>query len=351
MSHQSGITASDELLAAIASSYNDTKLRCLKVSIRDEKLVHDATIDAEGDERHDFDNAVLANIEPETPCYLLFRLDSQNSSGYNFILICYSPDFAHVRQKMLYASTRSTLKSLFGTQYIRDELFGTVPADVSLEGYDKHMRAEAAPPPLTIQEVEKAEIRAVETGVDIGASSRRSCATGIQFPVNADATAQLEALKAGSVTYVQLGVDLVGEKITLVHAADCDADEAGATIPSDEARYNLINFKHNHEGDNLQSIVFAYSCPGYKLPVKARMLYASCKPPLLEYLEQDMGITIACKMEITDGSEFNKQALYDQLHPAKVVFKQKFARPKPPGKAGSRRLNTQKSDGGDGDGE
>ncbi len=28
---------------------------------------------------------------------------------------------------MLYASTRATLKSMFGTQYILDEVFGTVP--------------------------------------------------------------------------------------------------------------------------------------------------------------------------------------------------------------------------------
>ena len=36
-------------------------------------------------------------------------------------------DYAHVREKMLFASTRATLKTAFGTDYISSEMFGTVP--------------------------------------------------------------------------------------------------------------------------------------------------------------------------------------------------------------------------------
>ena len=64
------------------------------------------------------------------------------------MFISYSPDYAHVREKMLFASTRATLKTAFGTDYIKEELFGTVPDDVSLSGYDKHLASEAAPAPL-----------------------------------------------------------------------------------------------------------------------------------------------------------------------------------------------------------
>ena len=35
-----------------------------------------------------------------------------------------------------------------------------------------------------------------------------------------------------------------------------------------QARYHVFNFKHNHEGDNLESIVFVYSCPGYSCSIK-----------------------------------------------------------------------------------
>lgn len=237
---------------------------------------------------------------------------------------------------MTYAATRSTVKTLFGSQYIQEELFGTVPEDISLNGYDKHTKAAAAPPPLSMAEIEKKEVRAAETGVDIGTRTKKSsCATGVFFPLTPEATEKLQALKAGDLGYVQLKVDLANEVITLAIADNADADAAGLSIPNDQARYNIINFKHNHEGDSLESIVFAYSCPGFKLPIKERMMYASCKGPLTDTLEQDLGFVIAAKMEITDGSEFTKEALYEQLHPTAIVFKQKFARPKPAGKQAS----------------
>ncbi len=70
---------------------------------------------------------MLPVIEEDHPCFLLYRLDTKNTFGYDFILITYTPDFAHVREKMTYASTRSTLKTAFGLQYITAEVFGTVP--------------------------------------------------------------------------------------------------------------------------------------------------------------------------------------------------------------------------------
>ena len=55
-----------------------------------------------------------------------FRLDTKNSSGYEWILISWSPDTAPIRQKMLYASTKATLKQEFGSAQIKDEIHGTV---------------------------------------------------------------------------------------------------------------------------------------------------------------------------------------------------------------------------------
>ena len=75
------------------------------------------------------------------------RLDSKNAMGYDYVFVSYSPDYANVREKMIYASTRATLKTEFGLQvgacagggprggrgaqrapqFIKDELFGTVP--------------------------------------------------------------------------------------------------------------------------------------------------------------------------------------------------------------------------------
>lgn len=337
MSHQSGITGTDELTEAFSKFYNDETSRLLKVVIKDEKLVPDEVVPAGGDWEQDYDRVVLSTIEDKQPSFLFYRLDSQNPYGFDFVFIIWSPDFAHIRAKMVYASTRSTLKTLFGLQHIKDELFGTVRADVSLAGYEKHKEAEAAPPPLTNEEIEKAEIRATEVGVHIGASTKKAIATGVQFPLSDEAQGGLQRLQSGAITYVQLALDLANEVVTLAVAETMDAHAIAPTIPTDAARYHVFNFKHNHEGDNLQSLVFVYSCPGYKCPVKERMLYSSCKAPLIASLESDFGFEFVKKIEIGEASEFTHDWLYDQLHPAKSIVKTKFDRPKKPGK-GSRRL-------------
>eukprot|EP00053_Salpingoeca_punica_P011716 m.104426 g.104426 ORF g.104426 m.104426 type:complete len:359 (+) comp15756_c0_seq2:38-1114(+) len=335
MSHQSGIGGTPELTAAFAEAYNSTDTRLIKVVIENERLVPVNIVRAKGTWEEDYDGAVLGNVEEEMPCYLFYRLDSRNSSGFDFVFIAWAPDFSHVRSKMLYASTRSTLKTIFGGIYIKAELFGTVRVDVSLAGYHKHLAAEAAPAPLTNAEIEKAEIRAAETGVNIGVSTKKAIATGVQFPLAPDAEAALEKFKSGAINYLQLKLNLQTEVIESAIAETTDAHSIAAKIPNNSARYSVFNFKHNHEGDNMNSIVFVYSCPGYQIPVKERMLYSSCKGPLIDLLTSS-GVVLAKNIEISDGAEFTHDWLYEQIHPAKTVFKAKFDRPKKPGKGGRR---------------
>lgn len=58
------------------------------------------------------------------------RLDSQAHGGYEWVLISWSPDDSPVRQKMLYASTKATLKKEFGAAQIKDEIFGTIEVEI-----------------------------------------------------------------------------------------------------------------------------------------------------------------------------------------------------------------------------
>lgn len=54
-------------------------------------------------------------------------MDTKDSTGaYYWMLISWSPDDAPVRHKMLYASTKATLKQEFGSGQIKEELHGTV---------------------------------------------------------------------------------------------------------------------------------------------------------------------------------------------------------------------------------
>eukprot|EP00049_Salpingoeca_infusionum_P018333 m.356748 g.356748 ORF g.356748 m.356748 type:complete len:344 (-) comp17615_c0_seq1:169-1200(-) len=343
MSHQTGIQCSEELKTLFSEAQNSDTFRMMKVIIDGETLVSTEQRDVEGDWEADYDSCVLPALEEKAPCYILYKLDTQNSSGYDFVFLAWSPDFAHIKAKMLYAATRATFKQTFGTRYIKDEVFGTVVDDVNLSGYQKHLTCAAAPPPLTMEEMEKAEIKKAETGVEIGAGTKRQVATGVAFPLEEAAIQQLQALKEGKVTYVQLDLDLTNETVTLVSASSDNVHAIAAQIPDDHARYHVFNFQHNHEGDNLDSIVFVYSCPGYKCSVKERMMFSTCKAPVIDFLEGSLSMDIQKKLEISEGSEFTQEFLYDALHPAKVVFKQQFSRPKGPGR-GPRRMTRKQAE-------
>lgn len=79
--------------------------------------------------------------------------------------------------------------------------------------------------------------------------------------------------------------DIKEEKIHLVESCKLKVTDLNKKVPNDSARYHLFLFKHTHEGDYLESIIFIYSMPGYVCSIKERMLYSSCKGSLLESID------------------------------------------------------------------
>lgn len=287
----------------------------------------------------DYDAFVLPLLDEQQPCYVLYRLDSQNAQGYEWLFISWSPDNSPVRLKMLYAATRATVKKEFGGGHIKDEMFGTVKEDVSLSGYQKHVSSCSAPAPLTAAEQELQQIRINEVKTEISVESKHQTLQGLAFPLQLDAQQAIQALKQKKINYIQLKLDLERETIDLVHTSPTDISDLPKRIPQDSARYHFFLYKHSHEGDYLESVVFIYSMPGYKCSIKERMLYSSCKSRLLDTVEQEFCLEIAKKIEIDDGAELTAEFLYDEVHPKQHAFKQAFAKPKGPvGKRGQKRL-------------
>ncbi|ETE73646.1 Twinfilin-2, partial [Ophiophagus hannah] len=298
----------------------------------------------------DYDSFVLPLLDELQPCYILYRLDTQNAQGYEWLFISWSPDNSPVRLKMLYAATRATVKKEFGGGHIKDELFGTVKEDISLSGYQKHVSSSSAPAPLTAAEQELQQIRINEDSdsqesysemvkTEISVESKHQTLQGLAFPLQPDAQQAIQLLKQKKINYIQLKLNLEQETIELVHTKATEIADLPRRIPQESARYHFFLYKHSHEGDYLESVVFIYSMPGYKCSIKERMLYSSCKSRLLDSIEQDFCLEIAKKIEIDDGAELTAEFLYDEVHPKQHAFKQAFAKPKGPvGKRGQKRL-------------
>ncbi|XP_034962005.1 twinfilin-2 isoform X5 [Zootoca vivipara] len=343
MTHQTGIHATTELKDFFAKARNGS-VRLIKIVIEDEQLVLGAYKELSRRWDKDYDSFVLPLLDELQPCYILYRLDTQNAQGYEWLFISWSPDNSPVRLKMLYAATRATVKKEFGGGHVKDELFGTVKEDISLSGYQKHVSSYSAPAPLTAAEQELQQIRinegkTAQVKTEISVESKHQTLQGLAFPLQPEAQQAIQLLKQKKINYIQLKLDLERETIDLVHTNATEIADLPKRIPQDSARYHFFLYKHSHEGDYLESVVFIYSMPGYKCSIKERMLYSSCKSRLLDSVEQDFRLEIAKKIEIDDGAELTAEFLYDEVHPKQHAFKQAFAKPKGPvGKRGQKRL-------------
>ena len=57
-----------------------------------EQLVLGAFRELVGCWDQDYDGAVLPLLDAQQPCYLLYRLDSQNAQGFEWLFLAWSPD-------------------------------------------------------------------------------------------------------------------------------------------------------------------------------------------------------------------------------------------------------------------
>ncbi|XP_007903159.1 twinfilin-1-like [Callorhinchus milii] len=338
MSHQTGIPASEELKSVFARARNG-EFCILKIVIEKEKLILGASRKSVTSWDQEYDSCILPLLEDKQPSYILYRLDTMNSQGFQWLFIAWSPEPSPVRQKMLYAATRACLKKEFGGGRIKDEIFGTVKEDVCLSGYRKHLISQAAPGPLSETEEELRQIRINEGKTDFRAETKQQTLHGVSLPLHQDALQALEKLRDKRLNYVQLQIDFKNETIKLSDRTNTEIGELPKRIPKDSARYHFFLYKHSHEGDYLESIVFIYSMPGYTCSIRERMLYSSCKNSLIEMVKKQISLEISKKIEIDDGNDLTADFLYEEVHPKQHAHRQIFAKPKgPAGKRGTKRL-------------
>uniref|UniRef100_A0A6B2EES5 Twinfilin n=1 Tax=Phlebotomus kandelakii TaxID=1109342 RepID=A0A6B2EES5_9DIPT len=337
MSHQTGIKANEKLLKFFGKC-KDSKTRAVKIAIENEELTLSDHKEVKKDWVKDYDKCIPPMVDENTPCYILYRLDTKSSlGGYEWLLLSWSPDTATIRHKMMYASTKATLKNEFGSAHIKEELHATSPDEVTYAGYEKHKRDFSAPVPLTTREEELQEMRKTEIKTEINTETRQKTLNGIGFPVSQAALDAIRDALKGSYTYIQFRLDIAQEEIHLVTAANIDVGGLQQMMPKDEARYHLFLYKHTHEGDYQESFVFIYSMPGYSCSVKDRMMYSTCLRPFV-YAIADQGVEIVKKLEVDATDEITEEYLQDELHPKKILHRPIFDKPPGPKNRGAKRV-------------
>ncbi|KAF9001881.1 hypothetical protein BDQ17DRAFT_1357648 [Cyathus striatus] len=276
MAATSGIQISSQLANAFTHVVGDKSIRFVKISIRDESIVHDISIPAKGSLIQDLQLIQSDDLlQDNTPAYLLTRLDEPSAE---WLAIFYVPDSAPVRDKMLYASSRASLIKSLGSTLFTDSIFATSKADLTPEAYGAHLRHLAAPKPLSAREQELADLRAAESSSATydGTRSRIShIDTAVGFIWAPEAEEAVIALGRGEGSgLVVLKIDPQNETIILDSVSDASISTLSSALPSSDPAFGIFAWPHSYSVTPKREIVFIYCCPSSS-PVKYRMLYSS----------------------------------------------------------------------------
>ncbi|CAL8069760.1 unnamed protein product [Calicophoron daubneyi] len=337
MTHPSGIRAEQEVLSEFAVAHDDAT-RALEVVIENERLVIKRSSKKRRSWEKDYDPTVLPLLEESSPCYIFYKLDSKSQFGNDWLLINWVPDKSTVRDKMLYASTRSTIRKQFGDHLIKEDISGNSVTDVNLNGFERHLASKSAPAPLTNAEREKAEILNNEmTG---GFYGSRQTLGAVNFGLSPEGFEVVKSFSSGNFQYVQLGIDIDKEVIVAtVSAKKLEPEGIAGHTPDNEGRYHLYRFAHHVNGKPRSALFFIHSISGYQSSVKSRMLYSSCKSALIARLEQELSLHFDSRLETDNMKEMTTEFLLEKLYPKPPEEKLTFS--KPHGPAG-RRPRSQK---------
>uniref|UniRef100_A0A5K3F1K7 Twinfilin n=1 Tax=Mesocestoides corti TaxID=53468 RepID=A0A5K3F1K7_MESCO len=337
MTARSGISANEELLSTLAKAKLGS-IRLVHMQIEDEQIKLRGTRPVKGSWQDDFDQLVKPLLEPSTASYFLYRLDSKNDLGYEWVLFTWIPDEAHVWQKTLYASTRATFRQQFGDGYLADDLLCHDKDDLSLAGYLRHLAARKAPVPLTYAEEQAMEFTADHIS-HASMNDGHSSMGGVAFGLTSSAEKAIRNFVVGKASYVQFQIDINQESIySTVIKENLKPEEIGPLTPPNTGSYHLYRFLHEFNGAKFDPVVFVHAIAGYSSPIKERMLYSSCKSNLIECLSRQYGIAIDHKLEIEDFKELTTAYLMSVAHPMNTETPMSLPRPKGPSSRGPRRL-------------
>eukprot|EP01096_Ripella_sp_DP13-Kostka_P018225 TRINITY_DN9786_c0_g1_i1.p1 TRINITY_DN9786_c0_g1~~TRINITY_DN9786_c0_g1_i1.p1 ORF type:complete len:343 (-),score=156.66 TRINITY_DN9786_c0_g1_i1:72-1073(-) len=329
MTHSTRIPVTAELEQAFGSARLEKNLRILKVEIEDETLVLRTTRPAGASVSSDW-NGMSSLFEAKKPCFVLFRLDSSSSDGAEWVLVSYVPDGSPVRDRMVYASTRDTLKRQLGYNSFSDEMHGSSADELTWDLFQQHDKKNFSNAPLTEAEVQTA----AESRAEVDYGHTREYVHSVAFPISDEASSALRSLATRVVDLVILRVDAKKETLELRSSSKASASDIAQHIPSDEPAFILFRYTHDYKGEQQAPIFFIYSCPD-GATVRNRMLYSTVKATACEAAAH-LGVEITKKIEVSEPSEVTENSLSEEIHPPEVEQNKGFQRPSRPGRGRAR---------------
>jgi len=228
---------------------------------------------------------------------------------------------------MLFASTRLTLVRELGGEHFAESVFTTEAAELTSEGWQKHVAHEAKDNPLTSEEQSAKDLRDAEALESRGTRGQGLVQSGkLAMRVDDGVVDALQKLAHGAENLVQLRMDGASESLQLVSCSASSLAQISGALDDKEPRYAF--YRH---GDGAGSIVFISTCPsGAK--IRERMLYAASRGNVVSLAQGEGGLTVAKKLEATNPDEVTEAVILEEFKVEEKGEKKGFAKPKRPGR-------------------
>ncbi|KAG8984081.1 Twinfilin-1 [Tulasnella sp. JGI-2019a] len=237
MSASSGITASQELLDQYALAMEPSaNIRFMKIGISEEQLVPLGSWPVMANDLASDFQIFTEIVEENVPAYILAKLDG--TAGWLFI--SYVPDTAKVRDKMLYASSRSAVTKALGGQAFADTMFTTAKSDLTPTAYASHLRHIAAPPPMSAREQELYNIKAAEKEMGEayeGSRARKNhvgTTVGVKWSPEVEEAVTAVVSGQGKENLAVIALDPSTETLILTEKKIADVDAIASSLPTSE---------------------------------------------------------------------------------------------------------------------
>ncbi len=266
-----------------------------------------------GSDSDDF-KAMAAELEANVACYLIFReFDPKVASKW--VLCQYMPDSAMVNSKMLYASSRASLKEGFGASALTDDYFISDASEMTLDAFTKERTVvEDQQDLMTFNE--RAKSAAVRAEMSAMSESVQLTVADVPIKTSGEAKTAIENVKDGSNNLATLILETKTQELR-ADTANCLGngsmeDVSKICTAQKEARFLLFRYEHkNPSGESKSTMVFMYYCPD-EAPPRMKMMYSTCKSMVLRILE---------KLEVTvDSKVYAATCAMLSARPSQCIF-------------------------------
>jgi len=220
----------------------------------------------------------------------------------SWTLVTYVPDKVKVKEKMTYASSKSSLKDKLGYNFFEQEIHITSKNDLSFDfvtnsakPVDGRSHAEKQKETLlNHEEKERAEQIQQMSNKTIGPSGGIGGFHSVVIPLSTNAKEELESLKTSQNNFIQLMINDTRDQIEAKNPQNILVSAIKSNLVQNEPRFYV--FKSSGEPSPKYS--FIYCCPE-KSPTKLRMVYSTSKNGVTDQLSS-LGFNITSHSEVTD---------------------------------------------------